>query len=100
MGRAVAFFSECANRRRRRERWSARRSSSSSSRLASSLADGSGARPDRGSSSPMPFMTVTSDEVNYLVYRYMLESGFVHSAFSFGRGAFGCDDATRDRPNM
>ncbi|XXQ38999.1 LisH domain-containing protein [Plasmodiophora brassicae] len=32
----------------------------------------------------MPFMTVTSDEVNYLVYRYMLESGFVHSAFSFG----------------
>ena len=26
----------------------------------------------------------SSDEVNYLVYRYLLESGFIHSAFSFG----------------
>ena len=29
-------------------------------------------------------MSITSDEVNYLVYRYLLESGFIHSAFSFG----------------
>jgi hypothetical protein len=29
-------------------------------------------------------MAVTSDEVNLLVYRYLQESGFVHSAFSFG----------------
>eukprot|EP01136_Pigoraptor_vietnamica_P023709 Opistho-1_new@76103 len=29
-------------------------------------------------------MSVTSDEVNYLVYRYLLESGFVHAAYTFG----------------
>lgn len=29
-------------------------------------------------------MSVTSDEVNFLVYRYLLESGFQHSAFMFG----------------
>lgn len=29
-------------------------------------------------------MAVTSDEINLLVYRYLQESGFVHSAFSFG----------------
>ena len=29
-------------------------------------------------------MSITSDEVNFLVYRYMLESGFQHSAFTFG----------------
>lgn len=29
-------------------------------------------------------MALTSDEVNFLIYRYMLESGFQHSAFSFG----------------
>jgi transducin (beta)-like 1 len=29
-------------------------------------------------------MSVTSDELNYLIYRYMQESGFTHSAFSFG----------------
>ena len=29
-------------------------------------------------------MALTSDEVNFLVYRYMLESGFQHSAFTFG----------------
>lgn len=29
-------------------------------------------------------MTLTSDEVNFLIYRYLLESGFVHSAFCFG----------------
>jgi len=28
--------------------------------------------------------TITSDEVNYLIYRYLLESGFQHSAFTFG----------------
>ena len=26
---------------------------------------------------------ISSDEVNFLVYRYLLESGFSHSAFSF-----------------
>ncbi|KAG8524565.1 F-box-like/WD repeat-containing protein TBL1X [Galemys pyrenaicus] len=29
-------------------------------------------------------MSVTSDEVNFLVYRYLQESGFSHSAFTFG----------------
>lgn len=28
--------------------------------------------------------TITSDEVNYLVYRYLQECGFVHAAFTFG----------------
>ncbi|KAJ3096781.1 Transducin (beta)-like 1 X-linked receptor 1, partial [Phlyctochytrium planicorne] len=28
-------------------------------------------------------MSITSDEVNYLVYRYLLESGFTHTTFSF-----------------
>lgn len=28
-------------------------------------------------------MALTSDEVNFLVYRYLLESGFQHSAFTF-----------------
>lgn len=28
-------------------------------------------------------MSVTSDEINYLVYRYLLESGFSHSTFAF-----------------
>jgi len=27
---------------------------------------------------------LTSDELNFLVYRYLLESGFVHSAYAFG----------------
>lgn len=30
-------------------------------------------------------MSITSDEVNFLVYRYLLESGFQHSAFTFGQ---------------
>ena len=30
-----------------------------------------------------PPITITSDEINFLVYRYLQESGFVHSAFSF-----------------
>ncbi|XP_011434775.1 F-box-like/WD repeat-containing protein TBL1XR1 [Crassostrea angulata] len=29
-------------------------------------------------------MSFTSDEVNFLVYRYLQESGFVHSAYTFG----------------
>eukprot|EP00762_Andalucia_godoyi_P000820 ANDGO_03873.mRNA.1 F-box-like/WD repeat-containing protein ebi len=29
-------------------------------------------------------MSLTSEEVNYLVYRYLQESGFSHSAFTFG----------------
>lgn len=29
-------------------------------------------------------MSITSDEVNFLVYRYLQESGFSHSAFTFG----------------
>mmetsp|Transcript_49257 Transcript_49257/g.127050 ORF Transcript_49257/g.127050 Transcript_49257/m.127050 type:complete len:496 (-) Transcript_49257:770-2257(-) len=29
-------------------------------------------------------MSITSDEVNYLVYRYLQESGFQHSSFTFG----------------
>ena len=29
-------------------------------------------------------MSITSDEVNYLVYRYLQESGFIHSSFAFG----------------
>jgi transducin (beta)-like 1 len=28
-------------------------------------------------------MSVTSDEINYLVYRYLAESGFQHSSFCF-----------------
>ncbi|XP_027197163.2 transducin beta like ebi [Dermatophagoides pteronyssinus] len=29
-------------------------------------------------------MSFTSDEINYLIYRYLQESGFIHSAFTFG----------------
>lgn len=29
-------------------------------------------------------MSFNSDEVNYLVYRYLQESGFAHSAYVFG----------------
>jgi len=29
-------------------------------------------------------MSIMSDEVNFLVYRYLQESGYLHSAFSFG----------------
>mmetsp|Transcript_30661 Transcript_30661/g.45369 ORF Transcript_30661/g.45369 Transcript_30661/m.45369 type:complete len:897 (+) Transcript_30661:81-2771(+) len=36
-----------------------------------------GERPEPGP------MSVSSDEVNFLVYRYLQESGFVHSAFTF-----------------
>ena len=28
-------------------------------------------------------MSISSDEVNYLVYRYLQENGFAHSAFTF-----------------
>ena len=33
-------------------------------------------------------MSLTSDEVNYMVYKYLLESGFVHSAFTFANESF------------
>uniref|UniRef100_S4RTC4 TBL1X/Y related 1b n=1 Tax=Petromyzon marinus TaxID=7757 RepID=S4RTC4_PETMA len=33
---------------------------------------------------PRAIMSLSSDEVNFLVYRYLQESGFSHSAFSFG----------------
>lgn len=29
-------------------------------------------------------MSISSDEVNYLIYRYLQENGFTHSAFTFG----------------
>lgn len=38
--------------------------------------------PAEGSSEGLA-MSLTSDEVNYLVFRYLQESGFVHSAFTF-----------------
>lgn len=28
-------------------------------------------------------MSISSDEINYLIYRYLQENGFTHSAFSF-----------------
>ena len=28
-------------------------------------------------------LSITSEEINFLVYRYLQESGFTHSAFSF-----------------
>jgi WD40 repeat protein len=31
----------------------------------------------------LPSLYLTSDEVNYLIFRYMQESGFTHSAFTF-----------------
>ncbi|KAJ3026959.1 UNVERIFIED_CONTAM: hypothetical protein HDU68_004747 [Siphonaria sp. JEL0065] len=31
--------------------------------------------------------SLTSDEVNYLVYRYLLESGFTHASFAFAQEA-------------
>lgn len=33
-------------------------------------------------------MIITSDELNYLVYRYLLEAGFTHSAYTFGHESF------------
>jgi transducin (beta)-like 1 len=32
-------------------------------------------------------MSLSSDELNVLVYRYLLESGFVHTAFAFSSEA-------------
>ncbi|EEH54302.1 uncharacterized protein MICPUCDRAFT_20648, partial [Micromonas pusilla CCMP1545] len=29
-------------------------------------------------------MSISSDEVNFLVYRYLQESGFTHAAYTFG----------------
>jgi transducin (beta)-like 1 len=34
--------------------------------------------------------TVNSDEINYLVFRYLQESGYVHSAFTFGYESHVC----------
>ncbi|KAF6003591.1 Transducin (beta)-like 1 X-linked receptor 1 [Cyanidiococcus yangmingshanensis] len=31
--------------------------------------------------------TITSEEVNYLIFRYLLESGYTHAAFTFGHEA-------------
>ena len=28
-------------------------------------------------------MSISSDEINYLIYRYLQENGFTHTAFSF-----------------
>eukprot|EP00519_Triparma_laevis_P012927 CAMPEP_0182504702 /NCGR_PEP_ID=MMETSP1321-20130603/17714_1 /TAXON_ID=91990 /ORGANISM="Bolidomonas sp., Strain RCC1657" /LENGTH=145 /DNA_ID=CAMNT_0024710103 /DNA_START=151 /DNA_END=584 /DNA_ORIENTATION=- len=36
-----------------------------------------------GDEATVPPITITSDEVNFLVYRYLQESGFVHSSFTF-----------------
>eukprot|EP00238_Polyblepharides_amylifera_P000429 CAMPEP_0196572704 /NCGR_PEP_ID=MMETSP1081-20130531/2698_1 /TAXON_ID=36882 /ORGANISM="Pyramimonas amylifera, Strain CCMP720" /LENGTH=488 /DNA_ID=CAMNT_0041890107 /DNA_START=606 /DNA_END=2069 /DNA_ORIENTATION=+ len=33
-------------------------------------------------------MSITSDQLNFLVYRYLQESGFLHSAFTFGYESF------------
>lgn len=33
-------------------------------------------------------MSFSSDEVNFLVYRYLQESGFFHSAYTFGKSVF------------
>eukprot|EP00977_Amphora_coffeiformis_P003162 scaffold586_cov155-Amphora_coffeaeformis.AAC.23 len=47
-------------------------------------------------------MTLSSDEVNYLIFRYLQESGFVHSAFSFAHecmlGRTGLRSADRTLP--
>src|SRR5258707_715054 len=33
-------------------------------------------------------MSLTSDEINFLIYRYLRESGFEHSAYAFGHESF------------
>jgi len=33
-------------------------------------------------------MSITSDELNFLVYRYLHESGFRHAAYTFGCESF------------
>uniref|UniRef100_A0A7S3VDE8 Anaphase-promoting complex subunit 4 WD40 domain-containing protein n=1 Tax=Chaetoceros debilis TaxID=122233 RepID=A0A7S3VDE8_9STRA len=38
---------------------------------------------NNNNSSRAPSMKVTSDEINILVYRYLQEAGFIHSAFTF-----------------
>jgi len=45
-------------------------------------------RGDKSSSTGDGTAVITSDEVNYLVYRYLQESGFVHAAFSLGYESF------------
>lgn len=36
----------------------------------------------------MSTAALTSDQVNFLIYRYLLESGFVHSAYAFGHESY------------
>mmetsp|Transcript_7244 Transcript_7244/g.11093 ORF Transcript_7244/g.11093 Transcript_7244/m.11093 type:complete len:857 (+) Transcript_7244:48-2618(+) len=54
---------------------------------ASSRASAGGEKKDGGEDAneraEQPPMCFTSDEVNYLIFRYLQESGFVHSAFTF-----------------
>lgn len=40
--------------------------------------------PSGGPSEPSAPVAFTSDELNYLVYRYLVESGFTHAAYTFG----------------
>lgn len=48
----------------------------------SNVPQGPSAEPSFGST-PRPNMQLTSDEVNIIVYRYLQEAGFIHSAFTF-----------------
>jgi len=36
-----------------------------------------------GASQPMQIVSVSSEEINFLLYRYLQENGFVHTAFTF-----------------
>lgn len=36
----------------------------------------------------LTIMSLTSDEINFLIYRYLKESGFEHSAYAFGHESF------------
>ncbi len=43
---------------------------------------------------------VSSDEVNALVYRYLLEAGFVHAAYTFGQESWAAAAETHVPPGM
>ncbi|XP_060039090.1 F-box-like/WD repeat-containing protein TBL1X [Erinaceus europaeus] len=58
--------------------WLSASSSQSAALLPESLGPTTAPSPGEGN------MSITSDEVNFLVYRYLQESGFSHSAFTFG----------------
>eukprot|EP01045_Picozoa_sp_COSAG04_P057759 COSAG04_NODE_27705_length_280_cov_1.149171_1_plen_71_part_01 len=45
-------------------------------------------RPMSGRAKGATAGTVTSEDLNYLIYRYLQESGFNHSAFTFGYESF------------